>query len=243
VDYLTQIYACWRKAPKWDDSFEKYADIHGCFVKSRQDVHNEIISNGLKDFKNNGRSVVSFIGGPAASGKSEFIKNKIRTKNKLVINTDAIKMLLPEYRAQQESYLHRESFVVAQHMLYKGLELGIDVVIETTGKGPYELLITRINTIKHYGALIDAHYLMAHYETILQRAEFRQRSTNRYTPPDIIKDSWECVRYCLLKLIDNKIFDSITVWSSEKNNCFVKLLEQKIYDSGAWESLCGGINE
>ncbi|MEE9356496.1 MAG: zeta toxin family protein [Methylococcaceae bacterium] len=248
-NYLKQIYKCWHENPAQNDSFEKYANDNGDFTKERQDLHNEIISNSVKRIRPNENFVICFIGGPPAVGKSKFIDEKIGVKNKLIINTDEIKKLLPGYDSLGGSYLHRESFVIAEHILHKGLTLGLDVVIETTGKGPYDLLINRINSIKLYGAIIDAHYLIAPLEILLQRANARQVLINRHTPAGIIKNSLASIHNCLPRLIKSGVFNSITVWDTEKDNCFVELLTKKndhavIHDKKTWKALYGEcINE
>jgi len=222
TDYINNIYKEWKKIPEWNDSFEKYGNVYGEFTDERRKIHDIIICNYLKTKKPDKNHVINFVSGPPGVGKSVFVSKMVNIENKLIIDTDYIKTLLPEYEHSCSNYYHRESFVIAEAILQKALKNKLNIVLETTGKGPYKLLLERIKNIKKSGVLVYADYLLTSRKILLERTSMRARMTGRIVPLEIINNSLQCVKFCLSKLIKEITFDKLTIWNAN-NGSLVKV--------------------
>lgn len=179
------------------DTKEKYKTIikpdgSKTYTPERIKKHNEILGElfgdiDIKKPKNGEKPVFIVLGGRGGSGKSQF-EGEVYDKNKfLVLNSDLIKEMLPEYARWNAQEVHFESSYILDKAITKARTLGLNVVWDTTMsslKGTEETVLK----FKKDGYHIEAHYMYLPRQKSVQRGieRFINPSNGRYVPLDIL---------------------------------------------------------
>ncbi|WP_054029125.1 zeta toxin family protein [Bacillus sp. FJAT-28004] len=177
-----------------------YTD-NGQYTQQRLEVHRTIINElieGLSAATN--QPVVHLMGGGTASGKSALsglMINGFKSEREsvLVIDSDRIKSMLPEYTQLQQrdpektaSILHDESSDISEKLYMKATENKLNIIFDGTMKNreKYEryIDIAKSNGYKVSGVLADVPL-----EEAYRRENIRFLKEQRRVPAEIVKES------------------------------------------------------
>jgi predicted ABC-type ATPase len=165
------------------------------------------------------------LGGRGGSGKSWFENNLYDPSKFIILDADAIKAQLPEYKGWNANQVHEESSDIVEQMLTTCIRNGLNVVLDCTMKTAASAL-AKVFRMKSAGYRTEAHYMHLPKHEAAKRAINRfknggttgpgdeppEQFTGRYVPVDVIlknttnEDSFDQVR---------NIVDS---WSFRDNN-------------------------
>lgn len=157
---------------------KRYSDGNGVYKRERAEYHKEIIKELFKNAKNarpkNGeKPTFMFLGGRGGSGKSKFNGLVYDKNNYIVLDADAIKELLPEYKGYNAFEVHEESSDILKQALRKAQKEGLNVVLDATMK-------SLGSSEKHLKSFEDAGYNIEMYYMHLPREKAAERAIGRF---------------------------------------------------------------
>lgn len=189
--------------------------VNGNYTKDREKIHEQILFKGitgidqttgknkyfppllgdeaLKKASPEGfKPTLTVLGGRGGSGKTafngeQFEDVKVYDKDKtLLLDADAIKAMLPEYKGFNAFQVHEESSDILQKAIDFAREARINLVIDGTLKTDQPTL-ERIAAFKAQGYRVEAHYMYLSREEAAKRAVSRALGkTARYVPPEVV---------------------------------------------------------
>lgn len=187
--------------------------VDGIYKRERKSLHKRIIQGYMKQAKSipEGEQPVALVMmGVTASGKStarskialpEFEKNGV-----VMVDPDAIKEALPEYRIGIENraknsapMVHEESSEIADQIQDQALSERKNVILDGTGKSLGNMQ-KKIKMLKEQGYKVSL--LMPHVdvETALKRAYSRAENTGRAVPEEVVRGADSKISPNFLKL-------------------------------------------
>ena len=196
--------------------------INTVYDEQRMKLHEEIMNKYFKEYQ--GENAIAFkdeqpklilLGGRGGSGKSQFDGLVYDKKNVLLVDSDKVKEMIPEYKQWNASEVHKESSVIMKKIVREAQEQRMNVVIDQTMSSAGSSL-NYLNEFKGYKT--EAHYMYLPPQESVSRAMHRFKNdgengkyTGRYVP-----------RKTLLDMKDNeKNFDEIKTkvekWSFYSN--------------------------
>jgi len=205
------------------DTKEKYKTIINPdgsreYTPEREEIHISIITELFKNAegkkpKNGEKPTFIILGGRGGSGKSQF-EGEVYDKDKfLVLNSDLIKEMLPEYKGWNANEVHNESSYILDQAITKARTLGLNIVWDTT-MSYLEGTLSFIEQFKKAGYNTEAHYMYLPRQKSAQRAigRFLDPNDGRYVPLNV-----------LLGMTQNeqnfdKIKDVVDAWSFSDND-------------------------
>jgi predicted ABC-type ATPase len=132
-------------------------------------------------------------GGPG-SGKSTMLPALEQPAAAVVIDADAIKILLPEYellRAAEESraaeLVHEESADVARGAFVRTLAERRNLVLDTVGDSEPGKFVTKLQMARDAGYAVRVAYADVDVDEAVRRAAARSAVTGRVVPDDVIR--------------------------------------------------------
>lgn len=160
------------------ETHKRYSDGNGVYKRERAEYHKEIIKELFKNAKNakpkNGeKPTFMFLGGRGGSGKSKFDGLVYDKNNYIVLDADAIKELLPEYKGYNAFEVHEESSDILKQALRKAQKEGLNVVLDATMK-------SLPSSEKHLKSFVDAGYNIEMYYMHLPRKKAAERAIGRF---------------------------------------------------------------
>ncbi len=171
------------------------------YTAKRLKEHDAIITQILKEindpFPANGeKPVFVMLGGRGGSGKSALDGLAYNKKNALVVDPDAIKEMLSEYRELVQKHskyaglnaweVHEESSDIAARLLEIGRERGMNVVLDATMSNAVSAE-KKIIPFKQAGYRIEGAFMqMPPYEAAVKAVERGLKADGRFVPPDIL---------------------------------------------------------
>ena len=190
-----------------------YSDLKGNYDRERTKIHNKILngifinSNDAKPISGNKPSFI-MLGGRGGSGKTKFgkegIANVYNKNSYIVLNSDEIKKMLPEYNGFNSGELHEESFDIINKALVKAKQEGLNVVLDCTMSN-FEYCENILKDFNALGYDIELYFMYLPREKAAERAILRFNYNKRYIPLDI-----------LLKMTDNEInFDKLKKYAQK----------------------------
>lgn len=171
----------------------------GKYTAERSQLHRAIIGaflQGLETHPKGAREVLFMAGGPA-SGKSTALKNGLATApdGSVLINPDAIKRLIPEYRfmlalkdPEASSRIHEESGDIAKALAAHAREQGFHVTVDKVKIKPEEAA-----AFKDAGYKREAVVTTVPIPLAVERADERGKKTGRQVPYDTIVEGHQAV--------------------------------------------------
>lgn len=160
------------------ETYKYYSDGKGHYKENRQKLHKKILndlflhSNSAKP-KNGEKPTFMVLGGRGGSGKSKF-DGLVYDKSKyIVLDADAIKEKLPEYKGLNAFEVHEESSDILNKALKIARKRGLNVVLDGTMK-------TLSSTEKKINAFKDADYNIEMYYMHLPREKAAERAIGRF---------------------------------------------------------------
>lgn len=181
---------------KKQETYLKYSDANGIYTPKRAALHKEIIREIFKNAENakpqdGEKPNFLVLGGRGGSGKSKF-DGLVYDRNKyIVLDADAIKEMLPEYKGYNAFEVHEESSDILKRALNKAKKLGLNVVLDGTMK-TLKSTESKITDFKDNGYNIEMYYMHLPREKAAERAIGRFMGNNgRYVPLDVLLDMKE----------------------------------------------------
>ena len=177
------------KTPETITKFKK----NGEYTPERKKVHAVIIKKFLnrttiqnaKPPKGE-KPTFTILGGRGGSGKSWFKGNVYDPNKNIVLDSDAIKEMLPEYEGWNAASVHEESSDLFDYLTQKAQKLGLNIVQDATMKNT-EKAIAAVNNFKNQGYRIEAHYMFVPPQQSAVRGVKRfLKPGGRFVPPGII---------------------------------------------------------
>ena len=141
------------------------------------------------------KPVMTVLGGRGGSGKSWLTgeQGPVHRGHTIVIDADAIKAALPEYKGWNAGLLHEESSHVVSLAAHMAKALGVNVTFDATmntGKS----LAKRVAMFAGSNYDVHGYYMYASPETAARRALGRFKAggeTGRFVPPEVVLSNTE----------------------------------------------------
>lgn len=132
-----------------------------------------------------GRQATILIGAPAA-GKSTVANPWARSRSAAIVDADEAKKIIPEYRGGiGAGAVHEESSELAEEVLARVLEDGLNVVLPKVGGSPGS--IERLAaTLREFGYRIEVVHVDVPADEAWRRMIGRFRATGRIIPPEVM---------------------------------------------------------
>jgi len=170
------------------DSLAMHRDTSGNLTPEREALHQKIIDDTFADFQpTTGEQTFTIMGGGAASGKSTILESGtvVLPDQSVVIDPDAIKKALPEYKVMTRSgaeaaakFVHEESSALAKRITTIAHQNGYNSVLDGVGAN----VLPKIEEAKSLGVSIQGVYVTVPTETAIERATVRGLKTGRHVP-------------------------------------------------------------
>lgn len=221
---------------------------------NREQLINGIIENYLDEYRgrdNEEQKLAIFIGGGSGSGKSTFRQWLIDTEdlsNLLVIDSDILKELIPEYSAISTEFpetaagiVHEESSEMATKLFEEALKEKINFIFDATMKNTekYEDFFSRL---KSNGFKIDLIITTVSVETAKSRNKKRfeelknRNKITRLVPDEVVEESHK-------KVVESfkKLKDLVDNWQIIDNEGTSKVIAVKgeVYDERLYQKFIG----
>jgi len=191
-------------------TFEAFRDANGVWSASRKLLHRKIVrkvilgfdeetlalnrsnilSNGLHKAKTAADEIPTYtvLGGRGGSGKSWFSggRGPVDARRTLIMDSDAIKKLLPEFKGWNAGQLHLESSYLFDEITAIARRMNLNVVHDMTLKNSLQA-VTRMNKFSDAGYRLEGYYMYLPRHEAANRAIVRALGEEaRYVPLDII---------------------------------------------------------
>lgn len=206
------------------DTQTKYSveeDGRRIYTAERKKLHDEIVQHFLGDARpSEGRHRALFMAGGAASGKSSALKTNadMVPDGAVMIDPDAIKGMLPEYREMVESRdryaafgAHEESGDIAKRLHAEAMAQGLDLVVDGTGNSGPGKFVAKIERVLGAGYDTDVLYVTVPTEVAVERAMLRAARSGRYVPERVIRDAHAAVSRNALDVLRIEGLGNVTV--------------------------------
>lgn len=149
-----------------------------------------ILSNGLHKAKTAANEVPKYtvLGGRGGSGKSWFSggNGPVDPTKTLIMDSDAIKKLLPEFKGWNAGQLHLESSYLFDEITAIARRMNLNVVHDMTLKNATQA-VARMNKFSNAGYQLEGYYMYLPRHEAAARAVARALGVEaRYVPLDII---------------------------------------------------------
>ncbi len=191
------------------------------------------------------------MGGGSAAGKSSVLDSGHVSvdPNHVSIDPDAIKALLPEYRAGLSSgnknaaaEAHEESSHIAGRVLKEASDKKCNIVLDGTGNTSYDTVKRKVKGAKAKGFAVKATYVTVPTEIALDRNIKRFEKTGRLVPPEYVKHVHSKISELVPQLINDKVFDDIEVYDTSDGTSKIAAYQDgtlNISDSAKWTAFLG----
>jgi len=219
------------------------------YTPARATLHDEIIVATLEGSSAVDEPVSIMMGGGSGAGKGTVRRSGKMDlpQNLATVNSDDIKEMIPEYTHMVDNgddaaaaIVHAESSDVARRALDESIESGRNTMLDGTGNSSMAKVQGRVDRLRKTGNRVEAHYVTIDMDEAFKRATQRAKDKGRKVPDDIIKGTHEGVSKIFPKLVDENVFDEVTLWDN-MGKPPTKILTQKdgittIHDADKWES-------
>jgi predicted ABC-type ATPase len=201
--------------------------VDGVYTAKRAVLHRQILDHFLADAPviPEGKRSVLFTAGGTASGKSTVIGGPTALvpapTGAVHVDPDAIKALLPEYKAMvaagdktAAAYVHEESSDLAKALTVQARERGHNLFIDGTGDSGPGKFADKMTKLAASGYRVQVAYVTIPTAEALKRSAKRAKRTGRAVPPKDIKELHSSVsaRYPEVeKLAEQGKLDALTV--------------------------------
>jgi|TARA_R110000824_G_scaffold21078_6_gene78885 predicted ABC-type ATPase len=220
-------------------------DGNPVFTVARAKLHNDIVEKILKGATPVENPEVVVLGGGPASGKTAA-KNAARAdfkNNAAAVDPDEIRTMLPEYaemqakggeiRVMASTITHEEASYLAKRAMREGQAKKLNMIMDGTGDGGYESLAKKVKGYRARGATrVTANYVTADAEEAMRRMLSRAEKTGRYVPEEVLRATHKNVSQVVPEALENKLFDSFTLWDNSVTGQPAKIVSEWSKASG-----------
>lgn len=208
----------------------------GKLTPQRQALHEQIISRALAGSVASAHPTAVFMGGGPASGKSAMGQMK-----GVVIDPDAIKAQLPEYKAMTAAgnkgaaaYVHEESSKIAKDITARAVAGKRDFTLDGTGDSSFPKLAGKVDAAKKAGYRVHGQYITVDTNTAARRAVLRGQKTGRVVPESHLREIHASVSGTFRQAIAAGTFDSADLFDNNgAQGTGIKLIGTKPH-GGIW---------
>jgi predicted kinase len=233
----------------------RHAD--GSWVASRQKLHEEIIAEimeAAKSVKPGEKVRLQLLGGGPASGKSTL--GIVAPDGSVVIDVDAIRAFLPEFRAGSRigkttgvfnnanaaAMTHNEASYLGGEIAKRAARMRAHVILDQVGDGKIDKFLKKLKPFLDDGYKIEGNYVTVDVEEALRRARIRALKTGRTVPEEVIRELHAGVSDTTLKILEKgDVFDEFRLVFGDKEGKEIakivkgklKIVDQKLWDDFA----------
>lgn len=183
-------------AEEYNDKAMQTIDMYknpktGEYYKERQVLHKNIINTLFENEKSampkdGEKANFIMLGGRGGSGKSKFEGMVYNKKDYIVLDADAIKEMIPDYKGYNAFQVHEESSELLKQALDRAKQKGLNVVLDATMKTE-KSVETQLKDFSGAGYDVEMHYMHLPREISSQRALGRfMGESGRYVPLDVL---------------------------------------------------------
>lgn len=244
---------------KGPDSIEQYLNDDDTLMPEREALHDEIIRKHLRGVvKPDGQPVFVMMGGGPAAGKSSILEDghfEVPDKfNAVHINADDVKREIPEYeemvsRGDKDAaaYAHEESSALVKRVSGVAYENGYNTVLDGTGDNSVKSVEKKINEARAAGMKIVGCYVTCPTEDAVFRNEQRYIKTNRFVPPEVVRETHRGVSRILPQVAH--LFDEVKLYDTTVKGKPVLIAEStygkpmKVLNQGLYDKFLAKANE
>lgn len=243
--------------PKPLSTTEVFRDASGKWTPERTALHEKILSDlGTSNVTRVKNPSWHMLGGGPASGKGTILKSGLAKfpKKSLVIDSDEIKKLLPEFQSMVKkgdfnaaSFVHEESSYIAQRASARITKGGGYGVLDGTGNGNLESLREHIAGMRSSGHKVNATYVTVDTKVALARNLKRAERTGRLPPPKMVAEKHKLISKTLPRAIDEGLFDELQLFDT--NGSVPRLIlsykngVKTIHNNSLWQRFLRKANE
>lgn len=200
------------------DSLAKHT-VDGKLSDEREELHRSILDSLFKGKRPVDNPVFTVMGGGSASGKSTMIDSGAVSlvEGTTIIDSDAIKAMLPEYREMLAKgdpaaarYVHEESSALAKRALYVANAHRFNVTLDGTGDGSVKSMMAKISNAKNAGMRIEGVYATVPTDVAVARSMARAAATGRFVPEEDIRTIHRKVSQILPEIAGE--FDEVSLY-------------------------------
>jgi predicted ABC-type ATPase len=189
------------------------------FTPERQQLHDQIVNGVLAGKEPSaGQPVYHILGGGPGSGKTSLVQSPagaaMRDPNVAVIENDAIRTQLPEYKQLRDAgdlnsvpFTQAEMGYVSARAMTAAVERRISFTVDSTGDSTPAILKAKIDRAHKAGYRVEGHYVTVPVSVAQARAEQRGKKIGRFVPPSDMKQLHAGVSRTLPQVV--KDFDAV----------------------------------
>ena len=218
------------------DTSEKYTDKNGQYFVDRKSLHKSILNKYLSQIvrlarKQHPNSI--FMAGGPGSGKSFTLESLskagvVSMGNYVMINSDDIKEMIPEYQSFKKidaekaaNMVHKESSFLKDQVVGEATKRRVNFILDGTFSDPVKSAAL-LKTLTGFQTKII--FVDAPTEVLLKRVQERGQKTGRFVPPDFVKHSVDQIRASITEL--SKVAD-ITFFITNAERGVIKEIQWK----------------
>lgn len=242
--------------PVGRDTFDRHKVGQG-FTPQREKLHTTIIDDALKGATPVEKPVALMTGGGPASGKSVLARegHVPSLKNAVIIDSDEIKKLLPEYKLGTKlgdpnaaAFAHEESSFLSKKILNRAAETNRNIVLDGTGDSSFESLKRKTDALRAGGQTLKANYVTVDTAEAIRRNEARALRTGRMVPNSFVSETHKNISAIFPRALKENLFDEVTLWDTNTPGKTIKVVSQKggvivIHDETLWQRFLDKANE
>ena len=164
----------------------------GKYTPERSKLHAKIISSFLNEKtvasarpQEGQKPSFTILGGRGGSGKSWFKGQVYDPSKAIVLDADAIKEALPEYKGWNAGEVHEESGDLFDQITDLAQKAGLNIVHDATMKSP-DKATKLVQRFKSAGYQTEAHYMHLPRQDAAKRAVGRYVNKGRLVPPEVV---------------------------------------------------------
>lgn len=237
-----------------------HLDANGNFTPERQALHKQIIEDHLAGIRPRGGQPIQYMnGGGPGSGKSSIRKSReaaypttreadeftgkldlSQPAQAVLIDPDAIKMMLPETRAARAAgdttwagKSHEESSYLAKRIHQASVDRGVDLVFDGTGDSGLSGVTKKINVARSKGYRVEGNYIALDAAEGIRRATTRGERTGRFVSHKVIKETYGDVPLTFHEAANAGVFDKLRLF--DNNNGAKIIFDDRPTDPAAYQ--------
>lgn len=229
------------------ETLDQYRRADGTWTPERQRLHNAIVdqhfAGGATPVAN---PVATIMGGGPASGKGRMLAQTRLPTNRVTIDSDEIKKMLPEFRERTAAgsmdaaaMAHEESSYLSKLIAERAAGGRFNFVMDGTGDGSYESLTRKVAGYRKGGARVSANYVTVDTEVAVARAQSRGVRSGRFVPENTIRDTHRRISEIIPRVLDEGHFDDFVLWDNNGAKAFKVATASggrlEVFDPVAWE--------
>lgn len=223
------------------NSFQTFS-VDGAFTAERSALHDAIVRVHFRGKTPVPKPKTTMLGGGPASGKSTAARAAKISKNTVTVDTDAVRVMLPEWkigpRAKNAPWNHDEASAIGKRIINKATGK-YDVLVDGTGDSSLSALTKKMQGYRARGTTeISGHYVSIDTEEAVRRMVARGKKSGRFVPKKYMRDVHASISEIMPDAIKNGLFDDLVIWDNNGKAPFimarVKGKVLTILDEKAW---------